>query len=122
MVKMGQSMKVAIAQDGNVVSGHFGHCSEYALFTIEDSRITGREVLKNPGHEPFRLPALLARHQVTHVVAGGMGPKAVDLFCASNIEVFLGIAGPIDAVIQDFIAGKVTPGQSSCHHSQECGH
>jgi predicted Fe-Mo cluster-binding NifX family protein len=115
-------MKVAIAKEGNEVSGHFGHCSEYALFTIVDSRITGREVLKNPGHEPFKLPALLARHQVTHVVAGGMGPKAVDLFCANNIEVFLGIAGPIDAVIKDFVAGKVTPGQSSCHHSQECRH
>lgn len=115
-------MKVAIAKDGDEVSEHFGHCSEYALFTIEDSRITGKEVLKNPGHEPFRLPALLARHRVTHVVAGGMGPRAVDLFCANKIEVFQGIAGPIDAVILDFIAGKVTPGQSRCHHSQECGH
>ena len=115
-------MKVAIAQDGDEVSGHFGHCSEYAVFTIEDSKIIQKEILKNPGHEPGLLPALLARHQVTHVLAGGMGPRAVDLFCASNIEVFLGIAGPIDAVIEDFIAGKVTPGQSSCHHSKECGH
>jgi predicted Fe-Mo cluster-binding NifX family protein len=115
-------MKVAIAKDGNEVSGHFGHCSEYAVFTIEDSRILGKEILKNPGHEPGRLPAFLARHQVTHVLAGGMGPRAADLFCAENIEVFLGIAGPIDEVIQDFIAGRVMPGQSSCHHSQECGH
>ena len=115
-------MKVAIAKDGEEVSGHFGHCSEYAVFTVEDSRITGKEILKNPGHEPGRLPALLAGHQVTHVLAGGMGPRAVDLFCAQNIEVFLGISGPIDSVIQDFIAGRITPGISSCHHSQECGH
>ena len=106
-------MKVAIAKEGDEVSGHFGHCSEYALFTIEDSKIIQKEILKNPGHEPGLLPALLARHRVTHVLAGGMGPRAVDIFCASNIEVFLGIAGPIDAVLKDFIAGKVKPGQSS---------
>lgn len=113
-------MKVAIAQDGNEVSGHFGHCQEYALFTVEDHTIVKRELLKNPGHEPGRLPALLAQHKVTHVVAGGMGPKAVDLFCANNIEVFLGVSGQIDSVIRDFIEGKVTQGQSNCHHTHEC--
>jgi predicted Fe-Mo cluster-binding NifX family protein len=115
-------MKVAIAKDGDKVSGHFGHCSEYAVYTIEDSKVIRKEILKNPGHEPGLLPALLAQQHVTHVLAGGMGPRAVDVFCAQNIEVFLGIAGPVDGVIRDFIAGKVTPGQSSCHHSGECGH
>jgi predicted Fe-Mo cluster-binding NifX family protein len=117
----GVIMKVAIAKDGDEVSGHFGQCAEYALFTIQDTTITKKEILKSPGHEPGRLPALLAQHHVTHVLAGGMGPKAVDLFCANNIEVFLGISGKIDSVIQDFIAGKVIPGQSSCHHTHECG-
>ncbi len=45
-------MKVAIAKDGDFVSEHFGHCKEYALFVIENSRITSRENLVSPGHEP----------------------------------------------------------------------
>jgi predicted Fe-Mo cluster-binding NifX family protein len=110
-------MKVAIAKDGDEVSGHFGHCKQYAVFTVENGKITQRELLDSPGHEPGRLPAFLAQHGVTHVVAGGMGPRAVDLFCASSIEVYLGITGPIDTIIEDFIAGRVTPGESSCHHS-----
>jgi predicted Fe-Mo cluster-binding NifX family protein len=114
-------MKVAIAKDGNDVSGHFGHCAEYALFTVEDTTISKKEILTSPGHEPGKLPAFLAEHHVTHVLAGGMGPRAVDLFCTRNIEVFLGISGPIDTVIQDFVEGKIVPGQSSCHHSHECG-
>jgi len=113
-------MKVAIAKDGDLVSEHFGHCAEYALFNIENNTITRKEILQSPGHEPGKLPALLAQHHVTHVLAGGMGPKAVDLFCANNIEVLLGISGPIDSVIRNFIAGKITPGQSSCHHTHEC--
>jgi predicted Fe-Mo cluster-binding NifX family protein len=116
-------MKVAIAKDGEFVSEHFGHCQEYRLYTVDDGKITLQEDLVSPGHEPGRLPALLAEHKVTHVIAGGMGPKAIDLFCAHNIEVFIGIGGPVDEVIQGFLAGTITPGQSSCHHPQQnCDH
>jgi predicted Fe-Mo cluster-binding NifX family protein len=114
-------MKVAIAKDGDFVSAHFGHCKEYALFVVDNSKITSREYLVSPGHEPGKLPALLAEHNVTHVLAGGMGPKAVDLFCANNIEVFLGVRGQIETVIGDFIAGNIEQGESSCTHGEE-GH
>jgi predicted Fe-Mo cluster-binding NifX family protein len=111
-------MKVAIAKDGDIVSEHFGHCSEYAVFDVADGKIIERSLLQSPGHEPGKLPGFLAAHKVTHVIAGGMGPRAVDLFCANNIEVFLGIAGPVDAVIEAFIEGRITPGQSSCTHGE----
>jgi predicted Fe-Mo cluster-binding NifX family protein len=117
-------MKVAIAKDGDFVSEHFGHCKEYALFVVENSKITSRENLVSPGHEPGRLPALLAEHHVTHVLAGGMGPKAVDLFCANNIEVFLGVRGQIETVIRDFVIGNIAHGESSCTHGPDhegCG-
>jgi predicted Fe-Mo cluster-binding NifX family protein len=118
-------MKVAIAKDGDMVSEHFGHCKEYPLFVVENSKITSREILASPGHEPGKLPALLADHKVTHVLAGGMGPKAVDLFCQNKIEVFLGVQGSIETVIHDFVAGKIAQGASSCTHGpdhEECGH
>ena len=85
-------MKVAIAKEGDRVSEHFGHCTEYALFVIEKSEIASREILAAPG-TTGKLPPFLASHKVTHVLAGGMGPRAVDLFCENNIEVFLGVRG-----------------------------
>ena len=117
-------MKVAIAKEGNDVSEHFGHCSEYAVFTIENGKVSSSSILPSPGHEPGKLPVFLAEHKITHVLAGGMGPRAVELFCANNIEVFLGISGNIDTVIHDFLAGKIIPGQSSCTHGpdHECSH
>ena len=114
-------MKVAIAKEGDHVSEHFGHCTEYAVFGIENSKITSREILSSPGHEPGKLPVFLAGHKVTHVLAGGMGPRAVDLFCENNIEVFLGVRGRIETVIKDFIAGNIAQGESSCTHGEE-GH
>ncbi len=118
-------MKVAIAKEGDMVSEHFGHCAEYVVFVIEESKITSQEILKSPGHEPGKLPPFLASHKVTHVLAGGMGPRAVDLFCENNIEVFLGVRGRIETVIKDFLAGKIGQGESSCTHGpdHECtGH
>jgi len=117
----GYHMKVAIAKEGDEVSGHFGHCTEYAVFDIADKKITKKTILQSPGHEPGKLPVFLAGHKVTHVLAGGMGPRAVDLFCENNIDVILGVSGPIDTVITDFIAGKISPGESSCTHGEE-GH
>jgi predicted Fe-Mo cluster-binding NifX family protein len=114
-------MKVAIAKEGDMVSEHFGHCTEYALFVVENSKITSRENLVSPGHEPGKLPGFLAGHKVTHVLAGGMGPRAVDLFCENNIRVFLGVRGKIETVIKDFMAGKIAQGESSCTHGEE-GH
>jgi predicted Fe-Mo cluster-binding NifX family protein len=117
-------MKVAIAKEGNDVSEHFGHCSEYAVFTIENGKVRSSSILPSPGHEPGKLPVFLAEHKITHVLAGGMGPRAVELFCANNIEVFLGISGNIDTVIHEFLAGKIIPGQSSCTQGpdHECSH
>jgi predicted Fe-Mo cluster-binding NifX family protein len=118
-------MKVAIAKEGDFVSEHFGHCTEYAVFNVENKKITSQEILESPGHEPGKLPVFLAGHKVTHVLAGGMGPRAVELFCANNIEVFLGVRGEIETVVRDFMAGKIAQGESSCTHGpdHECsGH
>jgi len=118
-------MKFAIARDGNMVSGHFGHCEGDILFTGRNGKIVEKADLPNPGHEPGRLPAPPAEHNVTHIVVGGMGPKAVNLFSANNIEVFLGISGNIDSVIRDFIGGSITHGQISCTHGsnqESCGY
>lgn len=123
--KFGDIMRIAIAQDGNRVSEHFGHCEGYAIFDVEDSIIYRRDDLPNPGHEPGRLPVFLAGHGVNLIIAGGMGPRAVQLFNGSGIQVLLGISGNTDYVAQDYIAGRLSPGKSSCNHEEgdECrGH
>ena len=116
-------MRIAIAKDGNQVSAHFGHCEGYAIFDVEGSIIYRRDDLPSPGHEPGRLPVFLAEHKIDLIIAGGMGPRAIDLFHANGIEVLVGINGNVDHVAQDYIAGRLTPGESSCHHGDggECG-
>ncbi|MCE5299000.1 MAG: NifB/NifX family molybdenum-iron cluster-binding protein [Methanoregulaceae archaeon] len=118
--KANGTQRVAIAADGNGVSSHFGHCEKYTVYHIRNKEIFHQEYILNPGHEPGKLPRLLASCGITHVLAGGMGMKAVQLFEEQGIQVIMGVSGPVDAVISDFIEDRIVPGESTCHHSG-CG-
>ncbi|MBP2146818.1 putative Fe-Mo cluster-binding NifX family protein [Methanofollis sp. W23] len=112
-------MKIGIAQDGKSVSAHFGHCESYAIFELNDGALARQDDLLSPGHEPGRLPAFLAEHGVEVVIAGGMGPRAVELFHMNGIEVFLGVSGEIEAVAAAYAAGNLAAGESTCTHGEE---
>ncbi len=112
-------MKIAIAKDGDQVSAHFGHCEGYAIYLVEGATLWREDDLASPGHEPGRLPAFLHEHGVNLVIAGGMGPRAVELFAQNDIEVILGICGTIECVAEEYAAGRLSAGESSCHHGHE---
>lgn len=109
-------MKVAVASEGNLVSQHFGHCPEYTLFTVENGNIISKTVIPNPGHQPGFLPGYLSNLGVSCIIAGGMGPRAQELFSQHNIDTVLGVAGPVDDVIRAYLQGTLEPGESSCDH------
>ena len=118
------SMKIAIAQEGSAVSAHFGHCEGYAVYSIENGTAVREADLANPGHQPGFLPVYLGEHGIGAVIAGGMGPRAVDLFCQNGIEVVLGVAGPLDEVARSYAAGTLEGGVGVCNHdhcSGDCG-
>lgn len=117
-------MKVAIATEGAAVSEHFGHCEGYAVYRIEDGRAERLDDLPNPGHSPGFLPGYLAEREIGTVIAGGMGPRAVDLFCQNGIDVVLGVSGPVAEIARQFAEGTLVGGRSVCTHdhcSGDCG-
>ncbi len=109
-------MKIAVATDGNKVSLHFGKCPEYRVFHVEDGKVIKQENLKNPGHQPGVLPKFLASHNVDCIIAGGMGPRAENLFKSHNIKVVTGALGKVEDVINSYLAGTLVTRESSCEH------
>ncbi len=118
-------MKIAIATDQDQVSAHFGHCACYTLFEVEESgtekKILSRTTIDTPAHQPGMLPGFLHEKGADVVIAGGMGPRAQDLFMELNIRPYIGVTGKIDDVIRDFLAGKMQMGESLCDHSHGDG-
>lgn len=109
-------MKIAVACDNGAVSAHFGHCHEYKVYEVEEGKITGSFSLPNPGHQPGVLPGFLASHGVNCVIAGGMGPRAVELFEENKIKVVLGAVGDVDQVVTKYLDGTLDLGKSACEH------
>lgn len=111
-----KTARLAVATDGDEVSQHFGHCSQYTLVDIVDGHIKNKAVIANPGHQPGFLPRYLADKGVNYIIAGGMGTQAQSLFKEMGVEPILGVSGNIDEVIDAFINGTLQSGESLCEH------
>jgi len=117
-------MKVAIASDHGAVSGHFGHCEGFTVYTLEEKKIKNEEFVANPGHRPGFLPNYLNEIGVKLVIAGGIGAGAIEIFNDKGIEVIMGITGSNKEVIKNYLEGKLVSGGSVCQehsHAGNCG-
>ena len=107
-------MRIAISTDGGSVSAHFGRCPSFTLVDIEGGKVTGREEIPNPGHQPGFLPQHLKERGVDCIIAGGMGQRAAQLFSERGIGSVLGVSGSIEDVITGVVNGTLQGGESLC--------
>ncbi|MDP8299709.1 MAG: NifB/NifX family molybdenum-iron cluster-binding protein [Candidatus Tantalella remota] len=107
-------MRIAISTEGDNVSAHFGRCPLFTIIDIEEGKVTGKEELSNPGHDPGFLPRFLHDKGVNCIIAGGMGQRAVQLFSDQGIERVVGVSGPIDDVVDKIANGTLVGGESLC--------
>lgn len=117
-------MKIAVASENEMVTGHFGHCSHFQLFDVEEGKITKSEAIANPGHRPGFLPNYLHDLGVNVIISGGMGGGAVDIFNSHGIEVILGASGEAKKAAERYLNGELESTGSICHehqHHDECG-
>jgi predicted Fe-Mo cluster-binding NifX family protein len=118
-------MRIAVATVSNQVSGHFGHCDGFTVYTIENNKVESKEFLESPRHETGVLPTFLAENNVNAIVSGGMGSRAQDMFTAKNIEVIVGVSGNIDDVIDTYLSNELKSTNSICEaheHLKEDSH
>jgi len=110
-------MKIALAAEGNILSGHFGHCSSFSVYEIESGNVKFVEKLTPPPHEPGVIPEWLSGCDINAVLTGGMGRKAKEIFESKGIEVIDGLVpDELDKIADDFAKGKLAKGTSTCDH------
>ncbi|MFC1645814.1 NifB/NifX family molybdenum-iron cluster-binding protein [Candidatus Omnitrophota bacterium] len=107
-------MRVAISTDGEFVSAHFGRCPSFTIIDIEDGKISKKDVVDNPGHQPGFIPQFLHKKGVNCIVAGGMGMRATGFFNEFGIQAIVGISGKISEVIEKLLKGTLEGGESLC--------
>lgn len=102
--------------DRTDVVEHFGHCSELAVYYIENNEAVAIDYLTAPEHAPGVLPKFLSDHHVTTIISGGMGSMAVNLFKQNGIEVILGASGPIEENLHAYLQNDLDSTGSACTH------
>ena len=109
--------KIAIPVSNDMLDRHFGHCKVFAIYGIEENKITSEEQLVPPPHEPGLLPRWLHEMSVTDVIAGGIGQRAIDLFNGNGINVFVGAPelSPRD-IVEAHLNGDLQLRGNFCDH------
>ena len=121
---------IAIACEDNKglageVSHHFGRCPFYVLIETEGEKCVNARVTANPyygNHQPGQMPMYLRDMGANVILAGGMGPRAVQMFEQFGIEVATGAVGKVGRVLHAYLSGGLT-GTVPCNHDHpdSCG-
>jgi len=122
--------KIALACDAGFglessVSSHFGRCPFFVLVDVTEDQIVGFQVVDNPyypNHQPGVIPQFINSRRANVMIAGGMGPRAVDFFTQYGIDVATGVQGKVKDVVEAYLRGEVQ-GIVACEHHDhhECG-
>lgn len=119
-----KKMKIAVASEGTMVTGHFGHCESFNIYDAENNKIVKSEIIANPGHRPGFLPNFLNDMGVNVIISGGMGGGAIEIFNEKGIEVITGATGDSKVAAEQYVLGNLKSTGSVCHehqHHDECG-
>jgi predicted Fe-Mo cluster-binding NifX family protein len=114
-------MKIAVASEKEMITGHFGHCANFNLFDVEDGKIVSSESVPNPGHKPGFLPNFLNDKGINVIISGGMGGAAVQIFNDHNIEVVIGTQGYASDAVNKYLKGELESTGSICHEHEHEG-
>lgn len=119
-------IKIAVASEQNMVSGHFGHCENFNLYTVDGKQITESELITNAGTGHASLGAFLSERGVNVVLTGGIGAGAVSMLAQSGIEVVSGVSGDAKEAVEAYLGGKLSSAGSNCdshehEHGESCG-
>ena len=110
-------MKIGIPVTNGVVSSHFGHCEKFYVVEIIDGKIDNPKMLTPPPHEPGVIPKWLSGYDVTLVLAGGIGSRAVGLFERFGMKVIIGVpSDKPEKLVNDYLNGTLKSGENACDH------
>ena len=110
-------MKFAIPLAEGKLTGHFGHCQEFALVDVEDNKIKNTEKMVPPPHEPGVLPRWLHEQGTNVIIAGGMGARALDMFAQNGIKVMTGAPSLApEELVQQYLDSTLKTGFNMCDH------
>lgn len=114
-------MKIAVTYENGQVFQHFGHTEEFKVYTVEDGKITGAEVIRSGGAGHGALAGLLGDREIDVLICGGIGGGAQAALAERGIELCAGAEGGADEAVLAYLRGELVDSGANCSHHGE-GH
>jgi len=110
-------MKIAIPTENGVLCAHFGHCQLFTIIDVdpESKKIKSVNELNPPPHDIGVLPAWLHELGCTHIIAGGMGGRAIALFQQNEVHVVCGAPSlKPESLVTAYLSNELETGNNYC--------
>lgn len=116
-------MKIAVTTEGNEIFQHFGKCKTFSVYSVENGKVRGMELLNAEQNGHSALAGFLRGAGVDVVICGGIGDGAKNMLAQAGIQLVSGIEGDIDSAVTAYLAGGLSDNGGSCtHHAHEEEH
>lgn len=114
------NMKIAVTYDRGMVFPHFGHTEKFKIYDIKADEIISEVIVDTNGVGHSALANFLLSQKVEVLICGGIGGGAINALTNAGIEVYPGVMGEADMVVEDFIAGilEYDPNTRCSHHHE----
>ncbi|MDD4664243.1 MAG: NifB/NifX family molybdenum-iron cluster-binding protein [Caldisericia bacterium] len=118
--------KIAIALEGEEVSQHFGHTTQFCVIELEAGKANQTGNISLQDGDCHSIPVFLHQNQINKLVVGGIGQGAVERLQEANIGVICGAQGSLSETIEaleknslhstESICSGHEHGEGGCHH------
>ena len=127
-------MKIAVTYENGQIFQHFGHTEQFKVYTVEDGKIIGSEVVDANGSGHGALAGLLSSLGADTLICGGIGGGAQMALMQAGIMLYGGVSGSADAAVEALLSGTLgfNPNVKCDHHEHHgeghtcgdhgCGH
>lgn len=110
-------MRIAVTYENGQVFQHFGHTERFKLYDLEHDMVILATTVNTNGSSHGALPDVLKKLEVNKLICGGIGSGAKRALKEAGIELYAGVKGDADQVVQDFLIGRlVFDAETTCAH------
>lgn len=116
------TMKIAVTYENGQIFQHFGHCENFKLYEVEDSKIISSSIENAAGSGHGALAGFLKNLGADVLICGGIGGGAQNALAEVGIRLYGGVTGSADEAVQALIEGTLSYNANvQCSHHGE-GH
>jgi len=118
------TMRIAVTHEDGKVFQHFGHTAQFAIYDVQDGKVTGQSVIPTLGSGHGALAGFLKSARVDALICGGIGGGAQAALKEAGIQLYGGVQGSCDEAVAALLDGKLdyNPDVHCDHHDHEHTH